>query len=175
MVQPFTGKDHRAGLRPKQKDTPMRGNVLQFAIVVLVCASVTLASAQDSGGLERTLPKPLAEHPGNVFLAGEEVVVPLPGDFAGPWRVLDYDGKQIAAGKGPGKISLGKVPVGYYEIAREGGKLPIGIGVLAPLAVPTPRTSPIGVDASAPWSLGGKLPEAANLCAWPASTGPADG
>ena len=112
-----------------------------------------------------TIPKPLSEHPGNIFLAGEEVVVPLPGDWSGPWRVLDYDGKQITEGNGRGKINLGKLPVGYYEIPREQGKPPIGIGVLAPLAVPTPKTSPIGVDTALPWSFGNKLPEAANLCA----------
>ena len=76
-------------------------------------------------------PKPLPEHPGNIFLMCEEVVVPLPRDWAGPWRVLDYDGKVVAEGKGPGKINLGKLPV----------------------------------DAAVPWSLGNKLPEAANLCA----------
>jgi hypothetical protein len=122
------------------------------------------AARQDLGSPDRALPKPLPEHPGNVFLAGEEVVVPLPGDWTGPWRVVDYDGKQIAEGKGLGKISLGKLPVGYYEIPREDGKPPIGIGVLAPLGAATPRTSPIGVDTSVPWALGNKLPEAANLC-----------
>ena len=126
---------------------------------------------QYAGGFDRTLPKPLLEHPGNVFVAGEEVVVPLPSDWSGPWRVVDYDGKQIAEGNERGKINLGKLPVGYYEIPREQSKPPIGIGVLAPLAVPTPKTSPIGVDTAMPWSFANKLPEAANLCAWPASTG----
>ncbi len=80
-------------------------------------------------------------------------------------RVLDYDGKVVAEGKRPGKIDVGRLPVGYYEIPREDGKPPIGIGVLAPLAASTPKTSPIGVDAAAPWSLGNQLAEAANLCA----------
>ena len=84
------------------------------------------------------LPKPLPDHPGNVFLVGEQVVVPLPGDWTG-MALLDYDGKQVAAGQGPGKINLGKLPVGYYEIPRADGKPAIGIGVLAPLAVPTPE------------------------------------
>ena len=143
----------------------MRKRTLLFVVVMFAFVRVGSASAQDVDGLDRTLPKPLPEHPGNVFLAGEEIVVPLPGDWTGAWRVLDYDGKQIAEGKGTGKISLGKLPVGYYEIPREDGKPPIGIGVLTPLAAPTPKTSPIGVDASVPWSLGNKLPEAGNLCA----------
>jgi hypothetical protein len=124
-----------------------------------------MAAGQDAGAPARTLPKPLPEHPGNVFLAGEEVVVSLPREGTAPWRVLDYDGKLVAEDKEPGKIALGKLPVGYYEIPREDGKPLIGIGVLAPLAAPTPKTSPIGVDAAVPWSLGNKLPEAASLCA----------
>ena len=130
---------------------------------LLVCSACGTAIADGSPPVASTIPKPLSEHPGNVFLVGEEVVVSLPGDWAGPWRLVDYDGKKVAEGKAPGEIRLGKLPVGYYEIPREEGKPPIGIGVLAPLAVPTPKTSPIGVDASVPWSLGNKLPEAANL------------
>ena len=41
---------------------------------------------------QRDLPKPLLEHPGNVFLAGEDVVVELPKNDGG-WSLLDYDGK----------------------------------------------------------------------------------
>jgi hypothetical protein len=78
---------------------------------------------------------------------------------------MDYDGKVVAQCEASGKISLGKLPVGYYEIPGPEGKRSIGIGVLAPLAAPTPLTSPIGTDASVPWSLGNKLPEVGNLCA----------
>lgn len=91
----------------------MRKDPLVFMVVMFALVSVTLASAQDSDGLDRKLPKPLPEHPGNVFLAGEEVVVSLPGDWTGAWRVLDYDGRQLAEGNGPGRITLGKLPVGY--------------------------------------------------------------
>ncbi|MGA2617871.1 MAG: putative Ig domain-containing protein [Thermoguttaceae bacterium] len=143
----------------------MRKIILLFVIVMFALVSVAPAFAENLGGTDRTLPKPLPGHPGNVFLAGEDVVVPLPGDWNGPWRVLDYDGKVVAEGKGPGKISLDRLPVGYYEIPRGDGKPPIGIGVLVPLAAPTPKTSPIGVDSSVPWALGNRLAEAANLCA----------
>ena len=146
------------------KGTPMSASAL-FSVVMFAVVSVRAATAQNMDDTDRTLPKPLPDHPGNVFLAGEEVVVPLPGDWTGAWRVLDYDGKVVAEGKGLGRINLGRLPVGYYEIPREDGKPPIGIGVLAPLAVPTPKTSPIGVDTAAPWSLGNKLAEVANLCA----------
>ena len=58
----------------------MRKKTLLFVVVMFALVSVTSASAQDVDGLDRTLPKPLPEHPGNVFLVGEEIVVPLPGD-----------------------------------------------------------------------------------------------
>jgi len=76
----------------------VRKRPLLFMVVMFALVSVALAFAQDVDDLDRTLPKPLPEHPGNVFLAGEEVAVPLPGDWTGAWRVLDYDGRQVAEG-----------------------------------------------------------------------------
>jgi len=141
---------------------------MRLRIPAIAVAAVVLAGAaygQDAGEINRTIPKPLPEHPGNIFLAGEEVVVTLPRDWSGPWQVVDYDGKTVAEGKEPGKISLGRLPVGYYEIPRGEGKPPIGIAVLAPLTAPTPKTSPIATDAGVPWFLAGKLPEVGSLCA----------
>ena len=149
----------------KMSSAPVRTTALASMVAAFALVSVGSVTAQDSDGTNRTIPKPLPEHPGNVFLAGEQVEVSLPGDWTGAWQVLDYDGKKVAEGNGPGKIRLGQLPVGYYEIPRTDGKPAIGIGVLTPLATPTPKTSPIGVDAAVPWSLGNKLPEAANLCA----------
>ena len=37
------------------------------------------------------------EHPGNVFLAGEEVRVAVPASWS-TWRAIDIDGKDIAHG-----------------------------------------------------------------------------
>ncbi len=65
---------------------------------------------QYAHGFERTFPKPLSEHPGNIFVAGEEVVASLPAEWSGPWRVVDYDGKQVAEGQATGKINLGRLP-----------------------------------------------------------------
>ena len=141
----------------------MRLHVPAVAVTALLLAGA--ACGQAAGETSRAIPKPLPEHPGNVFLASEEVAVTLPRDGAGRWQVVDYDGKTVAEGQDPGKIALGKLSVGYYEIPRGEGKPPIGIAVLAPLAAPTPKTSPIATDTSVPWSLGNKIPEVGNLCA----------
>lgn len=53
----------------------------------------------DAMAAERGLPRPLASHPGNIFLAGEPVVVPLPPGENGKWRAVDYDGKTVAQGE----------------------------------------------------------------------------
>ena len=141
----------------------MRLPITTVAVVAFILGGAALG--QDAGKINRIIPKPLPGHPGNIFLAGEQVVVTLRRDWTGPWRVVDYDGKTVAKGKTAGKISLGKLPVGYYEIPRGEGKPPIGVAVLAPLAAPTPMTSPIATDSSAPWTLGDKLPEVGSLCA----------
>ena len=64
---------------------------------------------------QRALPRPFPTHPGNVFLAGEDVVMELPKND-GRWSLLDYDGKELTALSGQeGKTSLGKLPVGFYR------------------------------------------------------------
>jgi hypothetical protein len=138
-----------------------------------------------AAGNERTIPKPLPDHPGNVFLTGEDVVVPMPSakeEQGGAWRLVDYEGKTVAEGKAAdGKATLGKLPVGYYELRRvvdapsptpppQGGEAPrqprVTVGVLAPLGAPTPMTSPIAIDVAMAWFyLGAQQEGAASLCA----------
>src|SRR5689334_19521647 len=70
---------------------------------------------------ERTIPKPLTSHPGNIFIAGEVVSVPLPAGATGRWRAVDYDQKDIGQGDVEnGRAKLGVLPVGYYEISGDG-------------------------------------------------------
>lgn len=114
---------------------------------------------------QRVIPRPLPNHPGNVFLEGEEVSVPVgEGDTA--WRALDYEGKVVAEGKAAGgHAGLGRLPVGYYEVRRGDEANGITVGVLAPLRAATPLTSPIAIDVAMAWFY--KEPEmaaVANLC-----------
>lgn len=136
---------------------------------LLVCWAVGAAEP-------RLIPKPLPEHPGNVFVAGEEVVIALtPSTLQAPetpWQLVDYDGNTVAQGAAAkdGKAVLGKLPVGYYELRRVKSGVPeqdrLTIGVLAPLRAPTPRSSPIGLDVGMAWNNWTKAQQqgAASLC-----------
>jgi hypothetical protein len=132
--------------------------------VVLCGSAVGFAQAE-----ARTLPKPLAHHPGNVFLAGEEVIVPMPGTRSDAWQAVDYDGKVVAEGSGAEPVRLGRLPVGYYEVRRKNAATAtedrVSVGVVAPLVAPTPKTSPIGIDVAMAWSFQeDKMRAVANLC-----------
>jgi hypothetical protein len=136
--------------------------------VLLATVHVATASAAEPAG--RTIPRPQPEHPGNVFLVGEEVAVTLPPAAPEHWQVVDYDGKTVAKGVGGGPAKLGRLPVGYYEVRRIDngavGPRATSIGVLARLQAPTPKTSPIACDVAMAWFYTPeKMPPVASLCA----------
>ena len=130
---------------------------MSVSLRVVLCLFFLGSSLAFSRADGRTLPKPLADHPGHIFVAGEDVTVTLPAATQNAWRAVDYDGKTVAQGQGGGPIHLGRLPVGYYEVRRDGAAAGaaahISLGVLAPLAVPTPKTSPIGIDVAMAWSF----------------------
>src|SRR5438067_1541752 len=133
-----------------------RHRIVSF-LLGLVNLGVAVAVEQPRG-----LPKPLAGHPGNVFVVGEQVMVALPkGEKqGGTWQLVDYEGHTVANGtNADDKIILGKLPGGYYELKRLGDGQPekqrVTIGVVATLVAPTPLTSPIGVDVSMAWQYSG--------------------
>jgi hypothetical protein len=109
---------------------------------------------------------PLPDHPGNVFLAGEEIAIALPAGNAAAWQLIDYDGKLVRQGQAANdRAAIGQLPVGYYELRRTGDTARTTVGVLAPLKARTPRTSPIGVDVAMSWFYPAeKRPAVANLC-----------
>jgi hypothetical protein len=112
--------------------------------------------------------RPLATHPGNIFLAGESVTVPLPKGESADWQLVDYDGKVIKEGQAAqGKAGLGELPAGYYELKRKGGDDRIAIGVLMPLQVRPSADSPIGIDVAMSWFYRDEqqMAAAANFCA----------
>jgi hypothetical protein len=112
----------------------------------------------------RKIPQPVASHPGNVFLAGEELVIPLPKNAAGnaqTWKALD-DRKQViasgrcAAAAGPAfRLNLGKFSVGWYRIEFQSATGQVAdwtsAAVLAPPVVPTPQNSPVCLDTASAW------------------------
>jgi hypothetical protein len=126
--------------------------------------------ASQAGAANRTIPRPLPSHPGNVFLAGETVSVPAPpaGD-SDTWRAVDYEGRVVAEGwVTAGPVELGRLPVGYYELQRNAGQVTnrLSLGVLESLRAPTPLSSPIGIDVAMAWFYSkDKMPDVASLCA----------
>ncbi|MDB6122214.1 MAG: hypothetical protein JWQ71_1207 [Pedosphaera sp.] len=124
-------------------------------IFIAVSLSIALPAAvfQSVAGVgTRTIPHPLPSHPGNIFVAGEVVIVPAPPAVGETWHTVDYDGKTVAEGKvQDGKIKLGQLPVGYYEVFRGGESNRVTVGVVEPLHAPTPLDSPIGIDVAMAW------------------------
>lgn len=114
----------------------------------------------------RSLPTPLPSHPGNVFLGGEEVVVPVQSEPSGMWRVLDYEDKVVTIARASeNRVRLGRLPTGFYQLQREGQTNSIFCAVLAPLKAPTPVTSPVALDVAMAWFYPKeKMADAASLC-----------
>jgi hypothetical protein len=132
---------------------------------------ITVASARAAAEAPaRTIPAPLADHPGNVFLAGEAVSVPVAAKDGATWECLDCEGKKAAEGKVAGsRAAAGNLPVGWYEIrwaTHEGGAPgKVAAGVLQRLKAPTPLASPIGLDVAMAWFYPeARMPAVANLC-----------
>ena len=76
------------------KEMAVRGFLRVFRIIT--CFALLTATLGEGWAAEvaRQLPTPLSGHPGNVFLEGEEVAVPLQGK-ATHWRVVDVDGGSV--------------------------------------------------------------------------------
>jgi len=128
-----------------------------ISCVVMMLVGIGSAVAAESG------PKPLAEHPGNIFVAAETVVVSAAGQQRA-YSLIDYEGKFVRSGQVEGgKIDLGKLEVGYYEL-KVGDGARVTVGVIRPLVAKTPRTSPIGIDIAMAWFYKEKeMPAVANL------------
>jgi hypothetical protein len=96
-----------------------------------------------------TMRAPASEHPGNVFVAGEDVRVPLPSTWKG-WRAIDVDRKEVGSGNlANGAAMPGKLPVGYFEVLEKDGPGKVTAAVLAKVS-PVDNT-PIAIDVAASW------------------------
>lgn len=127
----------------------------------LLLTSALAAYAQTP--VQRPIPQPRNDHPGNVFLRGEEVVVDLPDDSA--WTLRDYEDRSLGQFKG-GKATPGRLPTGHYRLFSGTSSNWISLAVLQPLSAPTPLTSPIGLDVAMAWFYPTQRMDAvASLCA----------
>lgn len=137
------------------------------ACVVGAVAALALLSAVALAA-PAGIPTPLPGNPGNVYLKGQEVVVAVP-NAPGAWQLVDAADAPVAEPVVQnGKANLGKLPVGFYRLKPKGvpTNVWVSVGVLSPLAAPTPATSPVALDVAMAWFYSSEqMGVAANLCA----------
>ncbi|MCE5216339.1 hypothetical protein LLH03_04815 [bacterium] len=99
--------------------------------------------------------------PGNLYdyLTPVTVSVSATGLTAPQWTLMDFDRKTAASGKvsltdGKGTISLGRLPLGYYELTCAEGpttaRLPLG--VIRDHSAAPPRDTRLNTDSSIVWN-----------------------
>ena len=140
--------------------------IISSIIVTVSLLTGDLALTAREPAFVRTIPHPLASHPGNIFLAGEEVTVAVPNE-AETWRLLDYEGRILTEKKaGQGRVMLGQLTTGFYRLTSSSATNGLSLAVITPLRVPTPLNSPIAMDVAMSWFYPTEKMEAvANLCA----------
>ena len=103
-------------------------------------------------------------HPGNVYVAGDDVRVDVPGTWVA-WRAIDIDGKDVGHGTVEnGTAELGKLPIGYFEIRDKDGSDKITVAVLAKTT--SSETTPIAIDTAMSWFYpeAGQIHDVCSLC-----------
>jgi hypothetical protein len=125
-----------------------------------------MVSAASGAAPPRPIPSPLPGNPGNIYLAGQSVHVPVPKPFPQEvveWRLLDDQCRlqrsgQIPFGPSnsmPQSIVLGSLPVGWYRIEFGPVDAPAQswttAAVLEPWRVPVPHDSPVCLDVANAW------------------------
>ncbi len=147
-------------------------------------STANASTAQVSGSVARRrgIPTPLPGHPGNIFLAGEFVSIPLPeavSPSATHWRLLDDQGATLRQGALPPaatethqKLSFDQLGLGWYRVEFGTQEQPdqswTSLAVLSRLQAPVPLDSPISVDSAPAWFAlndPGKQKQLANLAA----------
>jgi glycerophosphoryl diester phosphodiesterase len=113
----------------------------------------------------RRVPVPRDDHPGNVYLEGQEVSVRLPDGLPGgeiTWRLLDDRNHETRRGQITGSVvesrqslELGALGAGWYRIEFDGpgstNRPWTTAAVLPRLRAPVPGDSPVCVDSATAW------------------------
>ena len=143
----------------------MKNFILSLCVVLSVFTACAWAQSdvwRDSQPIPRSLPAVAADHPGNIFVAGEPVTIKVPQDLseqAVRWQATDDGGAVLAQGEvargESALVNLGNLGVGWYRLnfLDASGKAVAWTtaGVLSRPAVPTPQDSPICVDSATSW------------------------
>jgi hypothetical protein len=141
----------------------MQPPLAHFPLVLwLLCLSLLSPAAPTP---HHTLPAPLPEHPGNIFIEGEKVLVRLPENRpteSTGWKLFNdahqliQQREQAEKPAGPeARIALGRLPVGWYRLefgkASQTNGTWTTLAVLPRLRAEVPLDSPIAVDSAASW------------------------
>jgi hypothetical protein len=105
-----------------------------------------------------------SDHPGNVFVLGDDVHITIPAAWKG-WSAVDIDGKEVGHGTAQeGTAALGKLPIGYFELREKDGTAKITAAVVAQ-STPVENT-PIALDAAMSWFYpeADQIRDACTLC-----------
>ncbi len=121
-----------------------------------ILAAVLIAF--NTSAQERTPPTPMPNHPGNVYVEGEDVVVVLPENLppaATHWRALDDRGNVVSQGTIKDSVALGTIGIGWYDVEfldADGQKVArTTAAVLAPWNTSIPDDSPVCLDGAVSW------------------------
>ncbi len=122
--------------------------------------------------IERTIPEPLPDHPGNIYLEGESVSIRVGPDIpqtATSWILYDdahnkvKEGPVLQFGVRLESIAIGKLGIGWYRLEfADTDRKPAGwttAAVLKKLAAPTPLDSPVCIDTAMAWFAKDNPPE----------------
>lgn len=133
-------------------------------LVPWIAAVFLVPTVFGAAPLNRVVPSPLPDHPGNVFLERETVRIRLPEARAGqtlPWQLYDDDHRLIRSGissstpSGSPSLDLGALDIGWYRLELGPAEQPpiafTTAAVLAQLTAPTPLDSPVCVDSATAW------------------------
>jgi len=140
---------------------------MAFIVWMGVCADASYDAAywNDGHAIERGIPVPLEDHPGNVYLYTETVWVKVSDETPKEtrrWRVLDDIGRMVCNGEFtgsssglPARIRLGRLPVGWYRVEFMDEQRTClhwtTAAVLHKLEAPVPQDSPVCVDSATAW------------------------
>jgi len=108
----------------------MQKVIIVISLSIWTCsqadASLDTTCWSDSHVVQRSIPIPLADRPGNVYLETETVYVKVPAETpkeSRRWRVLDDKGRMFRSGvfsedstAPPSRIRLEQLPVGWYRV-----------------------------------------------------------
>jgi len=144
----------------------------RFVILVLLLPLLgievigTVAAAEPKHARMRPVtPRPLPDHPGNVFLEGESVAIPLPDSASTAitsWRLLDDTQQVLRTGdwsaparRSRQQVELGRLEVGWYRLEFGSTNRDVSswttLAVLRRWAAPVQRDTPIALDSAAAW------------------------